>query len=129
MASNELPEDGNWVAVGKAVNRLMKELDWTTAQLSRESGLAENTIRDIRSGLPDKRQRPTLVALSAALGCPYGYLVDVLRREADPDVSPPSPAEAAFFKGLLQAEIGPLKAKVDVINGKVDELLARQREE
>lgn len=129
MSTNELPADGDWEAVETAIHLRMRKLGWSIARLSRESGISEPTIRYIGQQPETKRQRPTLVALSAALGCPYTYLVDVLRGEADPDVPPPSPAEAAFFNGLLQAEIGPLKAKMDVINDKVDELLARQRKD
>jgi transcriptional regulator with XRE-family HTH domain len=102
----------------------MKRLDMSIARLSRESGISETTIR--RIGQPEKRQRSTLVAISAALGYPYDYLVDILRGEANPEASAQSPAEAAFIKELLRAEVDPLKEKVDVIDGKVDLLLERQ---
>jgi lambda repressor-like predicted transcriptional regulator len=125
LSRNELPADGNWTAVHKAVHDQMKRLGMSIARLSRESGISETTIRHI--GQPEKRQRSTLVAISAALGYPYDHLVDVLRDEADPEAPPQSPAETALIKELLRAEVDPLKVKVDVIDGKVDRLLDRQR--
>jgi transcriptional regulator with XRE-family HTH domain len=104
----------------------MKRLDMSLARLSRESGISETTIR--RIGQAEKRQRSTLVAISAALGYPYDYLVDVLLGEADPETPPQSPAETAFIKKLLRAEVDPLKVKVDVIDGKVDLLLLLDRQ-
>jgi transcriptional regulator with XRE-family HTH domain len=126
LSRNELSADGNWTAVHAAVHSQMKRLDMSIARLSRESGISETTIR--RIGQPEKRQRSTLVAISAALGYPYDYLVDVLRSEADPEAPPQSPAETAFIKELLRAEVDPLKVKVNVIDGKLDLLLDRQRE-
>jgi hypothetical protein len=125
LSRNELPAGGNWTAVHAAVHDQMNRLDMSIARLSRESGVSETTIR--RIGQPEKRQRSTLVAISAALGYPYDYLVDILRGEADPQVPPQSPAETAFIKKLLRAEVDPLKVKVDVIDGKVDLLLDRDR--
>lgn len=125
MSRNELPAEGDWTAVHTAVHRQMKRLDMSIARLSRESGVSEFTIR--RIGQPEKRQRSTLVAISAALGYPYDYLVDVLRGDADPEAPPQSPAETAFIKKLMRAEVDPLKVKVDAIDGKVDLLLKRQR--
>jgi len=124
LSRNELPADGNWMAVHAAVHGQMKRLDMSLARLSRESGISETTIR--RIGQSEKRQRSTLVAISAALGYPYDYLVDILRGEADPEAPPRSPAETAFIKRLLRAEVDPLKVKVDVIDGKVDLLLLDQ---
>ena len=127
MSRNELPADGNWEAVHAAVYGQMKRIDMSIARLSRESGISETTIRHIER--PVKRQRSTLVAISAALGYPYDYLVDILLGEADPSTPPQSRAETAFIKELLRAEVDPLKVKVDVIDGKVDLLLHRQRKE
>lgn len=56
---NKVPESGNWAAVDEAINFRMRELGWSLARLSRESGLSEPTIRDIRK--PKERQRSTLV--------------------------------------------------------------------
>jgi hypothetical protein len=126
LSRNELPVDGNWAGVHTAVHRQMKKLDMSIARLSRESGISEPVIRNI--GHPRKRQRSTLVAISAALGYPYDHLVDVLFGEADPEAPLGSPPETAFIKSL-RAEVEPLKVQVDVINGKVDDLLERKREE
>lgn len=126
VSMNELSEDGNWKAVHAAVHSRMKRLDMSIARLSRESGISETTIRYI--GRSEKRQRSTLVALSAALGYPYDYLVDLLLGGAGPE-PPLRPVMEAVFEDMLRAEVDPLKEKVDVIDVKVDMLLKRQREE
>lgn len=126
MSRNELPESGRWDAVERAIHREMKRLDMSLARLSRESGVSETTIRYIEK--PRKRQRSTLVALSAALGCRHDYLVDVLNDA--PGLEGPSRSTAdTVFEDLLQAEVGPLKEKVNAIDGKVDILLDRLPEE
>lgn len=76
MSKNELPEGGDWESVEVALHRRMKRLDMSIARLSRESGVSEPTIRYI--GRHEKRQRSTLVALSAALGYRHDYFVNVL---------------------------------------------------
>lgn len=93
MSRNELPADGDWTTVRAAVQRL-RGSGMAIARLSRESGVSETTIRYL--GQPVKRQRSTLVALSATLGCRPGYLVDVLYgkvRDDDAGGRLPCPAE------------------------------------
>lgn len=118
-----LPKNGHWAAVGEAIDRRLKELDWSTARLSRESGITESTIRNIKE--PKQRNRSTLVALCGPLGYPPDYLVDVHSGEASPKEPPPSPAEMAFIKNLFQAEISPLKQLLETIDGKVTTLLTQ----
>lgn len=123
LSPNQVPESGDWAKVAEAVNLGMKDLDWSLARLSRESGISEHTIRYIRE--PKNRQRSILVAISGALGRPHDYLEDVLSGKADPKAPPPSPAEMAFIKNLLEAEVSPLKQQVDIIDGKVTDILGR----
>ena len=134
MSRNELPEGGDWEAVHAAVYRQMKRLDMSIARLSRESGVSETTIRYI--GRPEKRQRSTLVALSAALGWQYDYLVDVLSGVADPGAPRRAPVDAASIQGLLRGELDLVNEKLEgmgeilyMIGGKVDVLLGRRRKE
>lgn len=122
LSKNELPEGGDWGAVHAAVHRLMKRLDMSVARLSRESGVSETTIRYI--GRPGKRQRSTLVALAAALGCPYDYLVDVLRGETDP-VAPPRPPAEGPALGSMKRQMDVMTRTLRSIDGKVDTLLGR----
>lgn len=82
MSVNELPADGDWAAVNAAVHHAMKARRMSLAGLSRASGVSETTIRYL--GRPEKRQRSTLVALSAALGYRHDYLVRVLAGAAHP---------------------------------------------
>lgn len=98
MSKNELPETGDWESVAAAIHRQMKRLDMSLARLSRQSGVSETTIRYI--GRSEKRQRSTLVALSAALGCRHDYLVDVLHGEAAAEPEPP-PSDTELLHSLM----------------------------
>ena len=111
MSRNELPESGDWEAVHTCIHRRMKKLDMSIARLSRESGVSETSIRYI--GRAEKRQRSTLVALSAALGWRHDYLVNVLHGEADPRVPAPAPADTAAIYAELRAEVDCLTEKLD----------------
>lgn len=120
---NRLPVNGHWAAVDEAVRLRLDNLGWSAARLCRESGISEPTIRYIKN--PRRRDRSTLVALSASLGYPHDYLVDVCLGVADPRVPPPSPAEMAFIRNLMRSEVGPLKQMMETIDGKVTTLLSR----
>lgn len=122
MSKNELPEAGDWEAVHVAVHRLMRRLDMSMARLSRESGVSETTIRYI--GRPEKRQRSTLVALAAALGCQYDYLVDVLRGTADPEGAPGPPADLSVL-GSMKEQLDEMTETLHSIDGKVETILGR----
>lgn len=123
MSRNELPEEGDWSSVNRAIRRLMAELDLSLASLSRESGISETTIRYI--GRPEKRQRSTLVALAGALECPHDYLVDVLRGTADPGAQPQPPADLVLL-GLMSEKLDEMRATIYEINGKVETILDRR---
>lgn len=125
MSANELPAAGDWAAVDAVVHRLMKRLDMPLARLSRESGVSETTIRYLSR--PEKRQRSTLVALSAALGCPHGYLVDVLHGTADAETPPPT-ANGAIAEPLraLNEKLTTIMDITGAIDTKLGVLLNRQ---
>lgn len=125
MSRNELPVDGNWEAVHAAVRRLMRGLDMSTARLSRESGVSETTIRYLRR--PEKRQRSTLVALAAALGCQHDYLVDVLVGEADPGEAAPGTPSRPSEKSLpMKDMLDGLGVTLQVMEGKMEMIFRRQ---
>lgn len=123
MSRNELPVDGDWESVHVAVRRLMERLDMSLSRLSRESGVSETTIRYLKR--PEKRQRSTLVALSAALGCPHDYLVDVLSDAADPEAPLRSPADATML-GSMTEKLDGLREVLYSIDSKVEVILRRQ---
>jgi transcriptional regulator with XRE-family HTH domain len=133
VSRNELPVDGDWAAVHTAVRRRMLALGLSTAGLSRESGVSETTIRYLRR--PEKRQRSTLVALAAALGCQHDYLVSVLAGAAesgDPDAGPPpgldarSPETAAVQVLPVQAMLDGLAVTLQVVDGRMEMIFRRQ---
>lgn len=125
MSKNELPGSGDWKAVHAAVHRLMKRSDLSIARLSRESGVSETTIRYI--GRPEKRQRSTLVALSAALGCQHDYLVDVLRGAVDPGALPRPLADMSML-GSVKHQLDGMTKTLHSIDGKVETILQRADE-
>lgn len=81
--SYKLPADGDWTAVDAEIRRQMQRQRRLLTGLSRMSGVSETTIRYISR--PAVRQRSTLVALAAALGYRYDYLVDVLYGKNGPE--------------------------------------------
>lgn len=118
VSGNELPADGDWAAVNAAVHRLAGP-GMSVARLSRESGVSETTIRYL--GQPAKRQRSTLVALSAALGCRPGYLADVLygrARDSDAGARPPCPAEARL--AAIEAAVAGIRDMLHRIGSQLD---------
>lgn len=104
MSANELSADGDWSAVHVTVRSRLAVLGITLSALSRASGISESSIRYLK--LPGKRQRSTLVALSAALGLRYTYLEDVLRGQADDDGELPLPHEVKARLDRIEAAIG-----------------------
>lgn len=76
LSPNELPADGDWERVDSVVYARRKALKWSIARLAREAGVSETTVRYLHR--PEKRNKSTLVAISAALGYRHDYLVRVL---------------------------------------------------
>jgi transcriptional regulator with XRE-family HTH domain len=71
------PVTEDWAAVGEAVRDRRRELNFSRAQLARETGPSETTIRYI--GQPNtRRTKSVLAALSAVLGWRPDYLTDIL---------------------------------------------------
>jgi hypothetical protein len=100
------------VTVGDAIRKRMRELKMSTAQLARETGLSETTIRYI--GDPSsKHNRASLVAISAVLRWRYDYLLNILRGEPEKNVIIRRPIEASLER-LLHAELGSAKEEIEV---------------
>lgn len=106
----ESPDPGDWAAVGDAIRKRMRELKMTTAQLARETGLSETTIRYI-GGPQGGHNRSTLVAISAVLRWRYDYLINILRGEPEKNVIIRRPIEVNFER-LLRAEVSTVKEEV-----------------
>jgi DNA-binding transcriptional MerR regulator len=106
----ESPGPEDWAAVGDAIRKRMRELKMSTAQLARETGLSETTIRYI--GEPTSgHNRSTLVAISAVLRWRYDYLMNILRGEPEKNVLIRRPVEVNLER-LLRAEVDSVKEEV-----------------
>lgn len=95
----------------------------TTAGLSRASGVSETTIRYLNH--PEKRQRSTLVALSAALGFRPAYLEDVLRGRGQEGGGPWLPCGGEDRLDGMAAAIADIGDMVGRMNTVLCELAAR----
>jgi len=95
-------------------------------ELSRRSGLSETTVRYI--GVPAKRQRSTLVALSAALGFRPVYLEEVLRRRAQDDGEPGLPRGAAERLDTIAAAVAGIGETLGRMETVLNGLAARPGE-
>lgn len=106
----ESPSPEDWAAVGDAIRKRMRELKMSTAQLARETGLSETTIRYI--GEPTSgHNRSSLVAISAVLRWRYDYLMNILRGEPEKNVLIRRPVEVNLER-MVRAEIGSVKEEV-----------------
>lgn len=100
----------DWAAVRDAMRKRMRELQMSTAQLARESGLSETTIRYL--GQPASgHHKSTLVAIAAVLRWRHDYLVNILHGEPDKNTPVRRPSEVNLQR-LLRGEIDPVKAEL-----------------
>lgn len=94
------------------------------ARLSRESGVSATTIRYI--GKHEKRQRSTLVAISAALGYRHGYLTGVLLGTPGIEAFPRPVSLQCANTGLLNVKLDALSRAVAEISTAVTEITWRE---
>ena len=106
----------DWAAVERVMKARMRKLKMSTAQLARDTGLSETTIRYVGRG--DKTESP-LVAIAAVLGWRFDYLRNILHGK--PEKNKPAPSDTresnksileASFRDLLSAELGPIKESI-----------------
>jgi hypothetical protein len=111
------PEEKNWAAVGEAVRDRMRELNFSLAQVARETGLSGTTIRYI--GQPNTtRSKSVLVALSAGLRWRHDHLTNIL-------AGYPGRNAQELTGALLVAlseEVGKLKTDLRAVEMLVDRL-------
>jgi lambda repressor-like predicted transcriptional regulator len=126
----------DWAAVSRAVTARLGERGMSIAQLARESGLSETTIRYIANGRTDSM----LVAISAVLGWRYDHLRNILHGEPDKNTQdlgeaaePADSLAEPYFESQLRAELGSVRAEVaglrDVvyrIDEKIDVIIQAQ---
>jgi hypothetical protein len=71
------PEPGqDWAAVADAVQARSRELNMSTAELARQTGLSETTIRYLGTA---RRNKSCLVAISAVLRWRFDHLTAPIR--------------------------------------------------
>jgi hypothetical protein len=93
--------------VGVIIRERMRELGVSTAQLARDTGLSETTIRYI--GRPDRgHRRNALVAIAAALRWRHDHLTNILYGHPEKNTTTRTSGWAGLER-LLHAEVGLLK--------------------
>lgn len=94
-----MPEQGDWQAVRNAIRVRMRHLEMDDLDLSQKTRLAPGTLNSIfaEKGTSNKS---TLVAISAVLGWPYDYLINILHEESSKNSTDESPAEYAFKQAV-----------------------------
>jgi lambda repressor-like predicted transcriptional regulator len=112
------PAGEDWPAVRGAMHERMRERGITLSSLAQETGLAENTIRNV--GLPESGRTTSsvLVAVSAALGWRYDHLRNIL--DGHPGSNTPALESALLEK--LNEEIGTLKTTLRNVELLADKL-------
>lgn len=70
--------ENDWAAVAGAIQARLRQLDMTQDQLAKRSGVALETVRELRLNLVARRRNAsTLAAISGALGWPGSHLARV----------------------------------------------------
>lgn len=117
----------DWPAVDRAIKGRLRELEMPLAQLARETGLSETTIRYM--GDSDSGTESPLVAIAAVLKWPLDYLRNILHGEPEKNVQDPAEALESNeslaeprFRNLLRTELGPVKKDVAALRGIVDRM-------
>ena len=125
-----MPGNEDWTAVTEAIRSRASELRMSKADLARQTGLSETTIRYLGQSRKG-HYKSTLIAISAVLRWRPDHLVNILRGEPEKNVHVKPPGLAGFER-LLRAEFGvpkdDLSAVLDTVRSiekKVDLLLAR----
>jgi hypothetical protein len=123
----------DWAAVDQAIKDRLRALRIPLAQLARESGVAENTIRYMAKETGGTES--PLVAIAAVLGWPLDYLRNILHGEPDKNVAVaaenPQSSESAMeaeFRKMLRTELGPVKKDVAALRvdvHRIDEKIDR----
>jgi lambda repressor-like predicted transcriptional regulator len=127
----------DWAAVSQAVTARLSERGMSIAELARESGLSETTIRYVGKG----RTESMLVAISAVLGWRYDHLRNILHGESHKNPQAPQATEESgeslaepHFEAQLRAGLGSVRDEVaglrDIvyrIDEKIDVILEERR--
>lgn len=105
----------DWGAVGNAIRDRMRELNISTAELARETGLPETTIRYLRR--PTSRpNRSVLIAISAVLRWRHDHLLNILHGEPHKNVLI-KPLLEYRLREIIHSEIVALKEEIVALTG------------
>ncbi|MGH3280611.1 MAG: helix-turn-helix domain-containing protein [Trebonia sp.] len=123
------PGAENWAAVGNALQERMRELKMSKADLARETGLSETTIRYLgRSG--NGHYKSALIAISVVLRWRHDHLTNILRGQPEKNVHVKS-LGLANLERLVHAEVSPIRDEmselteiIQAIEKRIDMLLA-----
>lgn len=112
MAKDETKHQ-DWAAVDRVIKSRMRDLKVSTAQLARETGLSETTIRYVGG---DRGSESPLVAIAAVLGWPYDYLRNILHGEPEKNLP------ESRFRETLRSQLGPMREGIAALQMGVDQM-------
>jgi prefoldin subunit 5 len=103
------PEAGeDWAAVADAVQARSRELNMSTAELARQTGLSETTIRYLGTA---RRNKSCLVSISAVLRWRFDHLTNILNGQPEKNVHVRPPA-LANLERITREEIAPIRQEL-----------------
>jgi lambda repressor-like predicted transcriptional regulator len=127
---DETPDDHqDWAAVADVITARLRRLRMSKAELARETGLSETTIRYLGRS-PNPHYKPALLAISVMLRWRHDYLLNVLHGRPEKNVQVTPPLLAAVER-LVHAEASQLRSELSelletarAMNNMIDLLLA-----
>lgn len=114
-----MPEQAHWPKVRDAIFERMRSRGVDEPELSRRTRLAPNTLSSVLMAKGTSNES-TLVAISAVLGWPYDYLINILHGEPHKNVPTESPAEQGLRRAI-RPRLKALNDEIAKLNGILDE--------
>lgn len=118
-----MPKD--WIAVGEAIDKRLKELGWRQRQLAERSNVSQAIIRELQHHtLERRRSSRTLEALSVTLGWHPRHLEALSNGEKPPELGEPVTDTGETLWSRLDDIESRLDDRLDEIMARLDELKA-----
>jgi transcriptional regulator with XRE-family HTH domain len=118
-----VPKD--WVAVGEAIDKRLKELGWRQRQLAERSNVSQAIVRELQHHtLERRRSSRTLEALSIALGWHPQHLEALSNGQRPPELDEPVSHTGDTVWSRLDEIEEHFDERLDEIASRIDELKA-----